>query len=352
MVIQRVTGGAIIVELSRLACQDARIVCLEFLTASASNRSRDNAANSNGNILINLAPPLPAISCHAYQPCLRSPLSPPAHRVKVERNQNDCKAGNGHSDAKEIYNTELAVSECGMDRGDDGNTQYQADLEAPTMPHAGKRLRLLWSWGILGMNPDDTIFHAAYLYTLVAMVDVQFRLDITQHAKKDLQLQAALHIVYAGLVYSSIAFIFGQYLLQPWHIPRHIDVQAFSGPWKFRIWAPFMLLTTLQTLSTWHAAAGVESNGNRKRLHTYYKSNIQSQALHSRIPTDNDAALWPQSKEIHADTIYLLISSSICNDAGQALVETSAMDSIGGRFWLLWTRNVLAMDTDDDIRDL
>ncbi|PVF91538.1 hypothetical protein CPB86DRAFT_316763 [Serendipita vermifera] len=102
-----------------------------------------------------------------------------------------------------------------------------------------------------GISPD---FVAACLYTLVAMVDVQFRLDITQNAKKDLQLQAALHIVYAGLVYSSIAFIFGRYLFQPWHIPRHIEAQAFSGPWKFRIWAPFMLLTTLQTLSTWHVS--------------------------------------------------------------------------------------------------
>ncbi|PVF91728.1 hypothetical protein CPB86DRAFT_791837 [Serendipita vermifera] len=135
-----------------------------------------------------------------------------------------------------------------------------------------------WAWvltilsaivDMVSSNEGDRIspdFVAACLYTLVAMVDIQFRFKITRHIDRELQLQAALHIVYTALSVSSLAFVLGQYLCERKPFDLYVPPERFSGPWKFRIWAPFMLLTTIQTLSAWHTAFGVDPESDAKRF--------------------------------------------------------------------------------------
>ncbi|PVF91537.1 hypothetical protein CPB86DRAFT_316762 [Serendipita vermifera] len=105
-----------------------------------------------------------------------------------------------------------------------------------------------------GISPD---FVAACLYTLVAMVDTQFRLNITRHIKNELQLQAGLHVIYVAWLCSSLAFVLGQYIYESSHDVISFVIATLSGPWKFRLWAPFMLLTTMHTLTIGHTVVGV-----------------------------------------------------------------------------------------------
>jgi hypothetical protein len=99
-------------------------------------------------------------------------------------------------------------------------------------------------------------FIAACVYTLGAMVDVQFRLYTSPDIKTDFQSQAALHIIYVALLWSSLSFIIGQWIYEMEEHDPYKWINVLSGPWTLKAWAPFMLVTIIEALSIMHRTPG------------------------------------------------------------------------------------------------